>query len=166
MEIVSPSLVLPKQSAALLYDKQMHRLTNHRWRVWSQNAINAKVKKLSYPREKIDDRHANTIPLLFVCKMRCTRGIYISFCKHMEVELYLPVYRRSFRGGNSIFSPWRLSRFVTKLFRCAWITLMYRIFFPISIIWATGLFLHYCSCLVIQWIILFFKESKLANNKY
>ena len=34
----------------------------------------------------------------------------------MEVELYLPVYSRSFRGGNTIFSPWRLSRFVTKLF--------------------------------------------------
>ena len=34
----------------------------------------------------------------------------------MEVGLYLPVYRRSFRGGYSIFSPWRLSRFVTKLF--------------------------------------------------
>ena len=34
----------------------------------------------------------------------------------MEVGLYLPVYRRSFRGDNSIFSPWRLLRFVTKLF--------------------------------------------------
>ena len=33
----------------------------------------------------------------------------------MEVGLYLPVYSRSFRGGNTIFSPWRLSRFVTKL---------------------------------------------------
>ena len=30
--------------------------------------------------------------------------------------LYLPVYSRSFRRGNTIFSPWRLSRFVTKLF--------------------------------------------------
>ena len=49
--------------------------------------------------------------LPFVCKMRCTRGIYsITFCQQMEVGLYLPVYRRSFRGGNSIFSPWRLSR--------------------------------------------------------
>ena len=38
-------------------------------RVWSQNAINAKAKKLSYPREKIDDRQANTIPLPFVCKV-------------------------------------------------------------------------------------------------
>ena len=35
----------------------------------------------------------------------------------MEAELYLPVYRQSFREGNSIFSPWRLSRFVTKLFK-------------------------------------------------
>ena len=34
----------------------------------------------------------------------------------MEAELYLPVYRRSFRGDNSIFSPWCLSCFVTKLF--------------------------------------------------
>ena len=41
---------------------------------------------------------------------------YNTFCKQMEVGLYLPVYRRSFRGGNSIFSPWRLSCFVTKLF--------------------------------------------------
>ena len=44
--------------------------------------------------------------------------VYISFCKQMEVGLYLPVYRLSFRGGNSIVSPWRLSRFVTKLFKC------------------------------------------------
>ena len=46
------------------------------WRVWSQNAINANVKKLSYPHEKIDDRQAHTIQLPFVCKMRCTHGIY------------------------------------------------------------------------------------------
>ena len=56
--------------------------------------------------------------------------VYIAFCKQMEAELYLPVYPRSFRGGNSIFSPWRLSRFVTKPFtskctfwdcRCNWL---------------------------------------------
>ena len=34
----------------------------------------------------------------------------------MEVGLYLPVYSRSFRGGNTIVSPCRLSRFVAKLF--------------------------------------------------
>ena len=28
---------------------------------------------------------------------------YITFCKQMEVGLYLPVYSRSFRGGNTIF---------------------------------------------------------------
>ena len=28
------------------------------------------MKKLSYPRENIDDRQENTIPLPFVCKMR------------------------------------------------------------------------------------------------
>ena len=32
----------------------------------------------------------------------------------MEVGLYLPVYSRSFREGNTIFSPWRFSCFVTK----------------------------------------------------
>ena len=31
--------------------------------------------------------------------------VYITFCKQMEVGMYLPVYRRSFHGGNSIFSP-------------------------------------------------------------
>ena len=46
------------------------------WRLWSQNAINAKVKKLSYPHENIDGRQENTIPLPFVLKMRCTRLIY------------------------------------------------------------------------------------------
>ena len=35
----------------------------------------------------------------------------------MEAGLYLPVYCRCFRGSNSIFSLWRLSRFVTKLFK-------------------------------------------------
>ena len=35
--------------------------------------------------------------------------VYITFCKQMEMGLYLPVYHRSFRD-------WRLSRFVTKLF--------------------------------------------------
>ena len=34
----------------------------------------------------------------------------------MEAGLYFPVYRRCFRGGNSMFSLWPLSRFVTKLF--------------------------------------------------
>ena len=34
----------------------------------------------------------------------------------MEAGLYFPVYRRCFRGGNTIFSLWSLSRFVTKLF--------------------------------------------------
>ena len=28
---------------------------------------------------------------------------YITFCKQMEVGLYLPVYSRSFRRGNTIF---------------------------------------------------------------
>ena len=65
-------------------------IRNNIWRVWSQNAINSKVKKLSYPREKIDDRQANTIPIPFVCKICCTRGTY-HFCKQMEVGLYLPV---------------------------------------------------------------------------
>ena len=41
--------------------------------------------------------------------------LYIKVCKQMDVGLYVPVYSRSFRGGNTIFSPWRLSRFVTKL---------------------------------------------------
>ena len=45
----------------------------------------------------------------------------------MEVGLYLPVYSRSFRGGNTIFSPWRLSRFVTKLFKC---NNMYHVYWP------------------------------------
>ena len=43
----------------------------------------------------------------------------------MEVGLYLPVYRRAFRGGNSIFSPWRLLRFVTKLFTCRYLIGVY-----------------------------------------
>ena len=34
----------------------------------------------------------------------------------MEAGLHLPAYRRPFRGGKSIVSLWRLSRFVTKLF--------------------------------------------------
>ena len=57
------------------------------------------MEELNYHRENIDDRQENTIPLPFVFKMRCTRLIY-----------------RCFRGGNSICSPWPLSRFVTKLF--------------------------------------------------
>ena len=32
--------------------------------------------------------------------------------------LYFPVYCRCFCGGDSIFSLWLLSRFVTKLFNC------------------------------------------------
>ena len=36
---------------------------------------------------------------------------YIAFWKQMEAGLYFPVYRRCFRGGNSIFSLWPLSRF-------------------------------------------------------
>ena len=43
-------------------------------------------------------------------------NVYIAFCKQMEAGFYLSVYRRCFRGGNSIFSLWSLSRFVTKLF--------------------------------------------------
>ena len=34
------------------------------------------VKMVSYPRENIDDRQENTIPLPFVFKMRCIRLIY------------------------------------------------------------------------------------------
>ena len=39
-------------------------------RGWSQNAINARGNKLTYPREKVDDRQANAIPLPFICKIR------------------------------------------------------------------------------------------------
>ena len=46
------------------------------WRVWSQNAINAKVNKLSYPREKIDDRQTTTIQLPFLCKMRYMQRVH------------------------------------------------------------------------------------------
>ena len=66
--------------------------------------------------KKIDDRQANTIPLPFVCKMRCTRGIYFILQTNGSGIVFAC---RSFRGGNSIFSPWRLSRFVTKFYPLA-----------------------------------------------
>ena len=44
-------------------DHRVIRRADCIWRVWSQNAIKAKVKKLSYPCENIDDRQENTTPL-------------------------------------------------------------------------------------------------------
>ena len=72
-------------------------------RVWSQNAINAKVKKLSYPREKIDDSRANTIPLPFVCNMCCTHVIYHIFQTNGSVIVFACL--------SSIFSPGTLNFF-------------------------------------------------------
>ena len=89
------------------------------WRVWSQNVIKAKVKKLSYSRENIDgrDRVDRKIQPRFHLFAKCDiSNRYIAFWKQMEVGLYFPVYRRCFRGGNSFFSLWHLSRFVTKFF--------------------------------------------------
>ena len=83
----------------------------------SQNAINAKVNKFSYPAKRLTIYRQ--IQFRFHLFAKCVVPmVYITFSKQMEVWLYLPVYRRSFRGGNSICSPWRLSRFVTKLFIC------------------------------------------------
>ena len=91
--------------------------SHYKWRVRSQKAIKTKVKKLRYPCENIDDRQENTITLPFVFKMRCTHLTY----RILQINgsgIVFPVYRRCFRGGNSIFSLWRLSCFVTKLFKC------------------------------------------------
>ena len=81
------------------------------------------MKKLSYPRENIDDRQENTISLPFVCKMRYIKrvhrilktngsGIVFSCLSSM----FSRGVTQFFHGGNTIFSLWSLSRFVTKLF--------------------------------------------------
>ena len=72
--------------------------------VWSQNTINAKVKKLSYPREKIDDRQANTIPLPFVCKLRCTRGFSQNYGKKITREHNFTLVKKQSRLDVRKFS--------------------------------------------------------------
>ena len=85
------------------------------WRVWSQNAIKAKVKNWVTPAKTstIDKKIQSRFHLFANCGV--SNG-YIAFWKQMEAGLYFPIYRRCFRGGNSICSLGRLSRFVTKLF--------------------------------------------------
>ena len=73
-------------------------------------------EKIELPRENIDDRQENTILLPVVCKMRYIKRLH-PILKTNEAGLYFLVCRRCFRGGNSIFSLWPLSRFVTKHFR-------------------------------------------------
>ena len=42
--------------------------------------------------------------------------VWRDYCFASEDLTGMPAYRRHFRGGKSIFSLWRLSRFVTKPF--------------------------------------------------
>ena len=85
------------------------------WRVWSENAIKAKVKNWVTPAKTstIDRKIPSRFHLFAKCDI--SNG-HIAFWKRMEAGLYFPVYRRCFHGGNSMFSLWPLSRFVTKLF--------------------------------------------------
>ncbi len=103
-------------SAAAILDSKYND-SCYIWRVWSQNAIKTKVKNCVTPAKTstIDRKIQPRFHLFAKCDVHVW---YIAFCKQMEAGLYLPVYCRCFRGSNSIFSLWRLSRFVTKLFKC------------------------------------------------
>ena len=74
-------------------------------------------EKLTYPREKVDDRQANATPLPFICKM-----IYISYYFRLDlVFLYKTRYATCMMVlcflVTQFFSLWRLPRFVTKPFK-------------------------------------------------
>ena len=60
------------------------------------------MKKLTYPREKVEDRQANTIPLPFICKMR-----YIPLLLPLRLGLSLQNAIGDMHGallfGNSLF---------------------------------------------------------------
>ena len=88
---------------------------DNKWRVWSQNEINAREKN-DLPREKVDGRQANANPLPFICKMR-----YIPPLLPLRLGLSLQNAICDMHGalllGNSIFFTVALSRFVTKPFK-------------------------------------------------
>ena len=70
MRAWNPSCFInPSVSSTVAHGIEILEFWHEHLKGWSQNAINATVKKLTYPREKFDDRQANAIPLPFICKM-------------------------------------------------------------------------------------------------